>query len=46
MGIVIVILLLIIVILLFEINSKLPKRDPGKEAVKRALKRDRNTERE
>lgn len=34
-GIVIIILLIIIVFILFEINSKLPKRDYVKEAMLR-----------
>ncbi|SEM70989.1 hypothetical protein [Paenibacillus sp. OV219] len=37
MSVVIVIMLGIIIILLLEINSKLPKKDPGKEALARDM---------
>ncbi|MBB6672813.1 hypothetical protein [Cohnella nanjingensis] len=41
MNVVIAILLLIIVVLLIDINSKLPRRDRVREAVRNAMKRDR-----
>ncbi|SFS59561.1 hypothetical protein SAMN05428962_1252 [Paenibacillus sp. BC26] len=47
MNVVIVILLIFIVILLIEINNKLPKpprRDAGKEALKRDLRARRKQE--
>ncbi|REE84390.1 hypothetical protein A8990_11567 [Paenibacillus taihuensis] len=47
MGVVIVIMLGIIIILLADINSKLPrlpKKDPGKEALARDLQRRESSE--
>lgn len=41
MSIIITVLMVIIIFILIDINSKLPRRDPTKDAVNMALKRDK-----